>query len=212
MTSAQELSRLAVLVHEVRSPVAALSAIAESLRDEDDGGPARLELAHLAIAACRGIERVVVDAALASIRLESVDVAALVNEAVATAALVGGRVEGRVSHDLPNVTADPLRLRQALDNLIANALIHAGPDPMVMVCAISGGKRVRISVQDSGDGVPPAQQERIFERGVRLDAARAGSGLGLAIARAITDAHGGELTLQSAPGEGATFTIVLPLS
>ena len=212
MTPAEETPRLAVLVHEVRSPVAALSAIAETFRDEGLERPARLELARLVIAACRGIERVVIDAAVASIDLEQVDVATLVHEAAATAALVGGRVETEISLDLPRITADPLRLRQALDNLITNALTHAGPDPKVVVRASTSVSSVRLSVQDFGVGVPYADQGRIFERGVRLDAGKKGSGLGLAIARAIADAHGGELTLRSTPGEGATLTIVLPVS
>jgi len=212
VTPAEETTRLAVLVHEVRSPVAALSAIAETFGDEDLERAARLELVRLAIAACRGIERVVIDAAVASIDLEQVDVATLVHEAAATAALVGGRVETEISLDLPRITADPLRLRQALDNLIANALTHAGPDPKVVVRASASVASVHLSVQDFGVGVPYADQGRIFERGVRLDAGRKGSGLGLAIARAIADAHGGELTLRSTPGEGATLTIVLPVS
>jgi two-component system sensor histidine kinase BaeS len=212
VTPAEETPRLAVLVHEVRSPVAALSAIAETFGDEGLERPARLELARLVIAACRGIERVVIDAAVASIDLEQVDVATLVREAAATAALVGGRVETEISLDLPSITADPLRLRQALDNLIANALTHAGPDPKVVVRASASVASVRLSVQDFGVGVPYADQGRIFESGVRLDADRKGSsGLGLAIARAIAGAHGGELTLQSTPGEGATFTVVLPV-
>jgi signal transduction histidine kinase len=70
MTSTADTQRLAVLVHEVRSPVAALSAIAETYADVSLEGSARRELAHLAISACRGIERVVLDAATASVRLE----------------------------------------------------------------------------------------------------------------------------------------------
>jgi len=200
-----------VLVHEVRSPVAALSAIAETFADEDLEGPARLELARLAIAACRGIERVVIDAAVASIQLEQVDLGALVHQAAAAASLVGMRVEAEIALDLPRLSADPLRLRQVLDNLIANALTHAGPDPRVVVRASASVAFVHLSVQDFGVGVPVADQERIFERGVRLDSGRTGSGLGLAIARAIAEAHGGTLTVRSTPGEGATFTIVLPV-
>ena len=211
MTPADEPPRLAVLVHEVRSPVAALSAIAETFADEDLEGPARLELVHLAIAACRGIERVVIDAAVASIHLERVDVGALAHQAAAAASLVGTRVQTEIALDLRRVSADPVRLRQALDNLIGNALTHAGPDPNVVVRVSSDVMSVHLSVQDFGVGVPVADQERIFEGGVRLEPGRAGSGLGLAIARAIALGHGGELTLRSIPGEGATFTIVLPV-
>ncbi len=213
MTSAHDTQRLAVLVHEVRSPVAALSAIAETFADEGLQGPARLELVRLVIAACSGIERVVVDAAVASVRLEQVDVGALIYQVVAAASLVGARVEAEIAPDLPLISADPLRLRQALDNLVANALTHSCADgDVVFVGARSSEALVRLSVSDSGAGVPLADQQRIFEAGVRLDRGRAGSGLGLVIARAIAEAHGGELTLSSTPGKGATFTIVIPVS
>ena len=211
MSSADDTQRLAVLVHEVRSPVAALSAIAAAFVDESLESPGRLELARLVISACRGIERIVLDAATASVRLERVDVGALVRQVAAAASLVGTRVELSVAADLPRITADPLRLRQALDNLVANALTHARSDGVVSVSATSSGTYVLLSVSDSGSGVPLMEQERIFEAGVRLNPDRAGSGLGLAIARAIAEAHGGKLTLTSIPDEGATFTIALPV-
>jgi two-component system sensor histidine kinase BaeS len=212
MTPATGADRLAVLVHEVRSPVAALSAIAEAFADEELERPARLELLRLAIAACSGIERVVLDAALASVHLERVDVGALVRQVVATATLAGARVRTEVAPDLPRIMADPLRLRQALDNLMTNALTHSGSDGDVVVSGGLSETLVLVSVSDSGAGVPLADQERIFEAGVRLDAGRAGSGLGLVIARAIAEAHGGRLTVRSTLGEGATFTIALPVS
>lgn len=211
MSSADDTQRLAVLVHEVRSPVAALSAIASAFADERLESPGRLELARLAISACRGIARVVLDAATASVRFEPLDVGALVRQVAAAASLVGTRVEPSVAADLPRLMADPLRLRQALDNLVANALTHAGSDGVVSVSATSSGTYLLLSVSDSGSGVPLMEQERIFEAGVRLNPDRAGSGLGLAIARAIAEAHGGKLTLTSIPDEGSTFTIAVPV-
>lgn len=209
MTSDHDLERLAVLVHEVRSPVAALSAIAQAFTDESKRA-ARLELVRLAISACRGIERVVLDAAMASVHPVDVDVGDLVGQAVATRMLAGVRVATDVAPDLPRISADPTRLLQALDNLVVNALRHAGPDGDVVVSARSGGSHVFLSVTDTGVGVPLADHDRIFEAGVRLDIDQPGSGLGLAIARAIVVAHGGELSLVSTPGKGASFTIALP--
>lgn len=211
MTSGVDTQRLAVLVHEVRSPVAALSAIAETFVRDSLEKRARVDLARLAIAACRGIERIVGDVAVASIRLQQVDAGALVRDAAAAAALGGAHVEATVAMDLPHIAADPLRLRQALDNLVVNGLTHTGPDGGVTLTASSRGARVLLSVSDSGDGIAPVDQERIFEAGVRLDSNSSGSGLGLAIARAIAEAHGGTLTVTSTPGEGATFTIALPV-
>jgi len=210
VTRSEDLAadRLAVLVHEVRSPVAALSTIAGAARAEDQELPRLMELAT---AACRSIARLLHDAAAASVELEDVDAGALVREIVATAELRGARVRAAVQAGLPRLHADPLRLRQALDNLVANALVHAPAGDEVVVGAALEGGRVLLSVSDRGDGIPSAEQARIFERGVRLDATRPGSGLGLAITKAIAEAHGGTLTVQSEPGRGSTFTIALPV-
>jgi len=119
-------------------------------------------------------------------------------------------VRASVAAKLPRIEADPLRLRQALDNLVANAVTHSPPGGEVVVSARVDEGAIVLSVADKGGGIPVEEQERIFEPGVRLDVGRPGSGLGLAVARAIAEAHGGKLTVESAPGEGATFTLVLP--
>jgi signal transduction histidine kinase len=201
-----EPPRLAVLVHEVRSPVAALDAIAQAFPAES-GDDAR-RLVELALAACRAIARVVTDAALASVRLERVDVGDVVREAVHTAALGGALVSADVEPGLPAVEADRQRLRQALDNLIANAATHAGGE--IVVRATRGDGNVVVAVSDRGAGIPPEEHERVLEPGVRLDSTRPGSGLGLAVVRAIAEAHGAALRLESAPGRGSTFSLVLP--
>ena len=210
MTTRADRERLAILVHEVRSSVAALAAIAEIYSDQSLDLAERRSLATLSVNACRAIERVVTDATVASVRLREVDIARLVSEIVGAAILRGGNVRAVVDPGLPFVKADPLRVKQALDNLVSNALAHSGAAHEVVVSAHEGDGNVRLSVSDEGEGIPIEKQERIFEAGVRLDARRPGSGLGLAVARAVAKAHGGELTLESAPGEGATFTLALP--
>ena len=209
MSAGADHDRLAILVHEVRSPVAALAAIAEASPDADS--TAQRRLVALAVAACSSIERIVSDAAVTSIEVEQVDVGRLVEECVSSAALAGGRVRVEVEPELPPVVADPLRLRQAIDNLIANARTHA-PGGEVVVAARAGDGTAVVSVTDSGPGIPADEQERIFAAGVRLDRTRPGSGLGLAIARTIAEAHGGALEVDSAPGRGATFTLTVPLA
>lgn len=206
MTAGPE--QLAVLVHEVRSPVAALGAIAQALPAES-GDDAR-RLAELALAACRAIERVVTDATIASVRLERVEVGDVVRESVEAAALGGAIVRAEVEPGLPAVAADPQRLRQALDNLVANAGRHAGGE--IVVRASRGDGEVIVSVSDRGAGIPEEQHARVLEPGVRLDSTRPGSGLGLAIVKAIADAHGASLRLESAPGRGATFSLVFPVA
>lgn len=211
MISDADRDRLSILVHEVRSPVAALAAIAEALHEGSFEPTGRSELANLAIAACRGIERVVTDATVSSVRIEEADVGRLVRETVAAASLSGAPVRAEVASSLPRLEADPLRLRQALDNLVSNAVAYSPPGAEVVVSAstLESGE-VLLMVVDAGDGIAAEDQRRIFDAGVRLDVDRPGAGLGLAVARAIAEAHGGTLTVESAPGEGATFTLKLP--
>jgi signal transduction histidine kinase len=209
MTDDLDRERLAVLVHEIRSPVAALSAIAEAVAEADFDAVARAELVGLVLAACRRIERIVADVAVVSIRLEEVDLRELVADSVAAARLRGAPVHASVADDLPLLEADPARLHQALDNLIANAVTHGAPSDVVVVGSATDNA-VLISVSDRGAGIPLEDQARIFEAGVRLGSGASGMGLGLALTRAIVEGHGGTLAVASAPGEGATFTIELP--
>ena len=205
-----DAERLAILVHEVRSPVAALAAVREALSGDRLARDDRQALIRLGIDACRGIDRVLSDVTIASVRLSTVDVVRLVEDSAAAATLAGPVVV-RSSSDVPRLLleVDPQRLRQALDNLVANAVAVSPPDAEVVVDVVGNDGQARISVTDRGTGVPAEQLERIFERGVQLDAERPGSGLGLAIARAIAEAHGGALTVESSPGKGATFTLTL---
>jgi signal transduction histidine kinase len=210
VTDGLDAERLAVLVHEVRSPVAALSAIAETFSEGELDREGRLELVRLSLSACRGVERIVTDLAVASIHTEQVDLGAVVLQAVSAARLRGALVEADLAPDLPSIEGDPYRLRQVLDNLISNAVRHGSPSEVVRVRAQVDGL-LRLSVSDSGDGIPPEHQERIFDVGVRLDTSSPGRGLGLALSRAIAEGHGGSLTVSSVPGEGTTFTLTLPL-
>jgi signal transduction histidine kinase len=208
VTAGLDNDRLAVLVHELRSPVAALVAVAETAADSPSGEPDALPtLVRLALAACRAIERIVLDVAIASVHLEPVDVSALVRDAVAAHRVRGADVAVVVDGGL-RVDGDPVRLRQVVDNLIANALVHGGSSQVTVRASGSEGA-VHVVVSDAGPGIPADQLDRIFDAGVRLDAGTKGSGVGLALARAIAEAHGGSLTARSAPGRGASFTLAL---
>lgn len=204
------LDRLSALAHELRSPVAALSAIAAAYPVAD--AAQRRRLLELARSAARNVRRLVVDASVASVRLEPLDAGAIARDAAETAALAGAAVRTDVADGLPPVAGDPGRLRQALDNLIGNAVGHSPAGAEVLVTVRAEGGRVLLAVADSGEGIPEGGLERIFEPGVRLTDARPGSGLGLAIVRAIAAAHGGSVEAASTPGQGATFTLVLPAS
>ena len=108
------------------------------------------------------------------------------------------------------VLGDAERLRQALDNLIGNAIGHSSPDDAVTVTTRSSGGSVVVEVADRGEGIAAADLERIFEQGVRATSSRPGSGIGLAVVREIAREHGGEIEVESSPGQGATFRLVLP--
>ncbi len=111
------------------------------------------------------------------------------------------------------VNGDPARIAQAVRNLLDNAMRYAPGGSRIEVCLRERGGRLALTVADFGAGIPLDQQERIFERFVRLDEARrvnpAGSGLGLAISRAVARAHGGDLTLESQAGR-TVFTLSIP--
>lgn len=109
---------------------------------------------------------------------------------------------------------DEQRLMQAVVQLAANAVRYSAEGTRVglAVDRVLGpdGHEIHVSVTDQGRGIAPEDQERIFERFTRVDPDRRGSGLGLAIVRAIAEGHGGQVRLHSVPGEGSTFTLVLP--
>ena len=215
MSDRGEPGDLAVLAHELRSPVAALVAIAAAYPVADEARRARL--VELARSAVTSIERLLTEPEL-ELRLERVDVGRIALDAGQAAAMlpIGGSPVGAgfslgtmIEDDL-FVDGDPVRLRQALDNLIGNAIGHSRSGGTVEIVGRRDGTSIVVEIADEGDGIPTADLERMFEPGVRLTSERPGSGLGLAVVRTIARAHGGEVEVESTPGEGATFRLVLP--
>ena len=113
------------------------------------------------------------------------------------------------------VDGDRDRLRQALDNLLANVRSHTPAGTPVDVRLHRSGEHAVLEVIDQGPGLSPADAERVFERFYRADASRSrasgGVGLGLSIAAAIVEAHGGLMRVATSVGHGTTFSIELPL-
>jgi two-component system sensor histidine kinase BaeS len=127
----------------------------------------------------------------------------------------GITLTSNVGDNLPQIRADPQRLAQVLGNLLENALRHTASGGRVNVAADADHDRLTITVTDNGDGIAAEHLPHLFERFYRADAARdrdrGGAGIGLAIAKALVEAHHGEITASSGgPGTGATFTITLP--
>lgn len=223
MLESQRRDHIAMLVHDLRHPLSSLGLIAEILESEDMPAAER----HAAVAQirsmCAEMARLV-DGVLAASRLEagvfSVDVRAVpvraaVEPMLAVFTPIAARrrvaLEFDGSLDL-EVRADPTKLRQALDNLVANALKFTPRGGRVRVKVWREGPSVAFEIADTGPGIPAAEREGIFDRYKQGSRGRAagGAGLGLAIARGIAEAHGGTISVGTGDLGGAAFRILLP--
>jgi NtrC-family two-component system sensor histidine kinase KinB len=147
---------------------------------------------------------------------EAVGVPVLANRAVAA---LTSQVEEKgvvlsqhMPQDLPQVKADPNKITWVLTNLVANALRYTDHGGHIRVAAARVDNFVHLSVSDDGTGIPLEYQAKIFDKFVQVKNHRnvGGSGLGLAISKEIVKAHGGTIWVDSAPGQGSTFTFTLP--
>ncbi|HVC04383.1 MAG TPA: HAMP domain-containing sensor histidine kinase [Candidatus Acidoferrales bacterium] len=210
--------------HELRTPLTSMRGYAELLQRNPDMSREDVLLAVRRIEDETRRMGLLVDDLLLLARLDQrrpldrapVDLASMINDAVsdARAADPERSVIARISAPMI-VTGDDLRLRQAVANLVRNALVHTPAGSPVEVTLQSVNAHAEIDVIDHGPGVPEAQRQQIFERFHRADPLRSrdqgGSGLGLSIAAAVVKAHGGSIGVQDTPGGGATFRIELPV-
>jgi signal transduction histidine kinase len=127
----------------------------------------------------------------------------------------GFKVDVTVAADLPEVEMDAEAVGQALANLIDNAIKYSADERILTVDARIVGRHLALSVTDRGVGIPRVEHEKIFEKFYRVGRSdtqgRRGSGVGLALVRHVVEAHGGDVTVESAPGAGSRFTLRLPL-
>jgi two-component system phosphate regulon sensor histidine kinase PhoR len=123
-------------------------------------------------------------------------------------------IEVDIAPELPSLEADRGALGDAIVNLLSNAVKYSGDDKHIAVRVTRDGRCIRIAVSDNGRGIPRREHKHVFERFYRVDDRLSrdveGSGLGLAIVRHVAIAHGGHVELDSLPGRGSTFSIVLP--
>lgn len=214
---------LADVSHELRTPIAALQARAETLLRDNPERDRREDLAVGMVRDTRRAARLVDDLLLMNrleqapgdqLRLRPVELGALVRAVVDEQRVLdpGVRCEARVAEPVW-VSGDPERLTQIVVNLFSNARRAVGGFGDVVAEVRSKGATAVVEVRDSGPGVPPAERERVFDRFVRLDAARSradgGSGLGLPISRALARAHGGDVVCADSD-RGARFVVTLP--
>ncbi|HEY0791279.1 MAG TPA: ATP-binding protein [Chthoniobacterales bacterium] len=211
--------------HELKTPLTSIR-MGLHLLLEESVGPLQPKQLELVLAAREDSERLLrlINDLLDLARLEAGDtrravertapqtlVNAAVDDLTPLAAMYGCRLQKRVAPGLPQVNVDLKQIPQVFSNLISNAAKHSTTGDKVLVEAAPAGDRVRFSVTDQGPGIPKEYQERIFDRFYQVPGGeRAGVGLGLAIAREIVRAHGGELSVESVPGQYTRFYFDLP--
>ncbi|HEY3344429.1 MAG TPA: HAMP domain-containing sensor histidine kinase [Anaerolineaceae bacterium] len=229
--SSQQSQRdfVANISHELKTPLTSIQGFAQAILDGTANTPQALQQAAGVIHHEAGrMNRLVLDlltlarleAGTANLQRAPFDLAGLLR-AVAerlTPQANSAQVDLRVDLPmLPGLVGDEDRLAQVFTNLVDNAIKYSGAGGRVLLSARSDGAGVRVSVADTGPGLSPADQARIFERFYQADKSRRGGsgrgvGLGLAIAREIVQAHGGTIQVDSAPGKGSTFCVRLPLA
>jgi signal transduction histidine kinase len=219
---------LGIAAHDLRSPLSLIQMTAEMLIDPE----AQLSAAQSA-KFTRDIVRQTrymltllndlldvsqIEGGSLNLKKQSIDLASFLSEAVqwhmAIAAPKGTRLELRQVPVSAEALADPLRLRQVIDNLVSNAVKYSPPGSTVRIAVWRGDSGWRFTVSDEGPGLTPADRQRLFQDFAQLSARPTGGeksvGLGLAIVRRIVEAHGGQVGADSEPGHGATFWFTLP--
>ena len=221
-------SFIASISHELRTPLTSILGYTELIGD-DATNLSEQQQRFLAIVDrnAERLLRLVNDLLLAAqidagseleIERGEVDLRALAAHAVESAGPAASMedIELRLSADQPVVIeGDEVRIAQVIDNLLSNAIKFTPNGGRVAVHLSSDEETARLEVADTGMGMTPDEQSRLFERFYRTESAThgaiQGSGLGLAISQAIAHAHGGAITLESETGVGSTFTLAIPL-
>jgi two-component system sensor histidine kinase KdpD len=218
---------LTSISHDLRTPLSSILGSASSLKNY---GPtldetAKQELLASILEEAERLNRFIanlldmtrLESGAIAPRLELVDLADLVGSALrrASKVLAHHDVQLSLSANMPMLNLDPVLFEQALFNLLDNAAKYSPPGSKVTVKSVVADNRMRLSIGDDGDGIPPEDLERVFDKFYRVHASdrkRAGTGLGLAIARGFVESMGGTLSAGNRiDGKGAEFLIVLPL-
>lgn len=214
------------IAHDLRTPLTVIAGYVESMRDGDLAPtPERLDSIYAEI---ERLQRLVADLRLLAVtdagelRLNLAPVKpAILLERVAASFKLSAKQKGitltvEADSSLPDIQADESRLDRVLSNLVSNAIRHTPSRGSVSLHAIRNTQHVVITVEDTGEGIPPADLPHIFDRFYRADKSRTGedgasSGLGLAIAKALVEAHNGRIKATSVVGNGTRFEIELPV-
>jgi signal transduction histidine kinase len=226
-TAALRSTFVAGVTHELKTPLASIRLLAETLRQGRARPAVRDELLDTIMEEADRLARLV-DNVLSSSRMESgtrafspqtVSLPDAVREAIRRFDYVlrkeGFTLNQAIGNDAVLVRVDPDALGQAVLNLLGNAVKYSGAARAIHVAVEHGEGRAAVRVADEGLGIDAEDRERIFEsfyRAPRTAAETTGAGLGLALVRHFAEAHGGRVSVDSHPGRGSVFSIVLPLA
>jgi K+-sensing histidine kinase KdpD len=209
-------SLLRSVSHDLRTPLTSIIAAGAALDSPSIDAAERHELSEAVVEQGQRLSRLVenlldvsrLESGHAAPRREPVDLAGLLEAARRSLGDRGEAVRLGLDAELPALSADPAQLERAFANLLENAVLHGGGEP-VLVRSRLVGPRVVVRIVDRGPGIPERERERIFEPFYRAGdaAAGGGSGLGLAIARGFVEANGGEIEVESLPGQGSSFVV-----
>jgi signal transduction histidine kinase len=218
---------VAAVSHDLRTPLATMRAMVESINDgvvtdsttiERYHHTMQTEIAHLSRLIDDLFELSQIDSGTLKLKPESSSIGDLVSDTLEglrpQAEQRRLKLQGELTGRLPSVSMDVPRMQRVLYNLVQNALRHTPPDGTVIIRAVDAGSEIEISVADTGEGVDAEELARVFERFYRGSRARsrqeAGSGLGLTIAKGIVELHGGRIWADSSLGHGSTFVFTIP--
>jgi two-component system sensor histidine kinase KdpD len=213
-------SLLRSVSHDLRTPLTSIIAAGAALDSPSVTAGERHELSEAVVEQGQRLSRLVenlldvsrLESGKAEPHREPVDLDELLEAARDSIGERGEAVRLEIAPELPPLSADAAQLERAFANLLDNAVVHGAGQP-VLVRSRLVGPRLSIRVVDRGPGIPVAERERIFEPFYRSAAAGSGngSGLGLAIARGFVEANGGEIEIESLPGQGSSFVVSFPL-
>ena len=212
-------SLLRAVSHDLRTPLTAIIAAGAALDSPSVTAAERHELSDAVVDEGQRLSRLVenlldvsrLESGAAEPHREPVELGDLLMAARESIGANGEHVRLSLDDDLPALRADPTQLERAFANLLENAVVHGAGEP-VLVRSRLVGPRLVVRVVDRGPGIPENQRERIFEPFYRAPGAApgSGSGLGLAIARGFIEANGGEVEVESLPGQGSSFVVTFP--
>jgi two-component system phosphate regulon sensor histidine kinase PhoR len=214
--------------HELRTPLTAIRLLTETLARgpqlESDAAQCVASILEETERLTGRIERLLdwgaMEAGRKLYELRPMSVEDLLREVTATAGPIalhsGAQLVCPTPDALPSVYADGPALVEALGNLVSNAIKYGGTPSRVELSARVDGRYVSFDVRDNGEGIPPAEHRRIFDKFYRIDdrlsRTREGSGLGLAIVKHTAKALGGRVLVESEPGKGSTFRLQVPIA